>query len=295
MTAGDLHTGFKSRRAGSSNEDLTQKISHSIFVTNFSDSVNSQDLWNKCRVWYGEWDVFNPGLIVKGSFNVENVQIILADEGFEEIKVYYLGGRWVMFECNKIEAKKNLMKHTGICSWFHVIQDVSQDFVSDERVVWVDIEGIPFHAWKQIVYDKLSILSSFLRRFKVMVKDTDSVRGVKIMNAEFSCSEYGLKRGGKENLLLCEVEETEVEKRDFESIFALTLRVYTHWLLREYQEEFLYNYQMVQTKARWVWFLSIGVLEEVIRVGQAMGYSMEGCEKDVGFIIGKQGDDVGFK
>ncbi|GJX31582.1 hypothetical protein Tco_0241437 [Tanacetum coccineum] len=36
----------------------------------------------------------------------------------------------------------------------------------------------------------------------------------------------------------------------------------------------------------------LGVLEEVIRVGQAMGYSMEGCEKDVESIIRTQGEDV---
>nr|GEW69158.1 RNA-directed DNA polymerase, eukaryota, reverse transcriptase zinc-binding domain protein [Tanacetum cinerariifolium] len=37
----------------------------------------------------------------------------------------------------------------------------------------------------------------------------------------------------------------------------------------------------------------LGVLEEVIRVGQAIGFSMEGCEKDIEAIIGNQGDDVG--
>ncbi|GJR22771.1 RNA-directed DNA polymerase, eukaryota [Tanacetum coccineum] len=39
----------------------------------------------------------------------------------------------------------------------------------------------------------------------------------------------------------------------------------------------------------------LGVLEEVIRVGQAMGFSMEGCEKDIQNIIGKQGDDLETK
>nr|GEV61148.1 RNA-directed DNA polymerase, eukaryota [Tanacetum cinerariifolium] len=37
----------------------------------------------------------------------------------------------------------------------------------------------------------------------------------------------------------------------------------------------------------------LDVLEEMIRVGQAMGFSMEGCEKDIQNIIGKQGDDLG--
>ncbi|GKB73607.1 RNA-directed DNA polymerase, eukaryota, nucleotide-binding alpha-beta plait domain protein, partial [Tanacetum coccineum] len=276
MAAGHLHNGFNSRRARSSNEDLTQKISHSIFVTNFPDSVNSQDLWNKCCVYGTVVDVFIPAKLSKagkrfafvrfikvinldrlvenlctlwigshhlfanhvrfdrppkplvtkadfpplngahkphglgnnqfgsqkvngsaGSFvsavngvanplispspalvlddgciierdfskcamgrvkdlnSIPNLQVILTDEGFEDVKLYYLGGRWVMFECIKIEAKRNLMKHTGICSWFHEIQEVSKDFVSDERVVWVDIEGIPLHAWKRDTFAKI--------------------------------------------------------------------------------------------------------------------------------------------
>nr|GEW08186.1 hypothetical protein [Tanacetum cinerariifolium] len=36
----------------------------------------------------------------------------------------------------------------------------------------------------------------------------------------------------------------------------------------------------------------LGVFEEVIKVGQAMGFSMEGCEKDIKSIIGNQGDDL---
>ncbi|GJV79118.1 RNA-directed DNA polymerase, eukaryota [Tanacetum coccineum] len=39
----------------------------------------------------------------------------------------------------------------------------------------------------------------------------------------------------------------------------------------------------------------LGVLEEMIRVGRAMGYSMEGCEKDIESIIKTKGDDVVFR
>nr|GEZ21630.1 RNA-directed DNA polymerase, eukaryota, reverse transcriptase zinc-binding domain protein [Tanacetum cinerariifolium] len=37
------------------------------------------------------------------------------------------------------------------------------------------------------------------------------------------------------------------------------------------------------------------VMEDVIRVGQAMGYSMEGCVKDLAAIIGKQGEENVFR
>ncbi|GJR96171.1 RNA-directed DNA polymerase, eukaryota, nucleotide-binding alpha-beta plait domain protein [Tanacetum coccineum] len=40
-------------------------------------------------------------------------------------------------------------------SWFQVIHDVSQDFVSDERVVWIDIEGVPLYAWSRKSFEKI--------------------------------------------------------------------------------------------------------------------------------------------
>nr|GEX61821.1 hypothetical protein [Tanacetum cinerariifolium] len=39
----------------------------------------------------------------------------------------------------------------------------------------------------------------------------------------------------------------------------------------------------------------LGVLEEVIRVGQAMGFAMKGCEKDIEAIIGNQGAGMVFR
>ncbi|GJS20249.1 RNA-directed DNA polymerase, eukaryota [Tanacetum coccineum] len=62
---------------------------------------------------------------------------------------------------------------------------------------------------------------------------------------------------------------------------------------QEVQEEVSYN-SNGQSKVKEGGSV-LGVLEEVIRVGQAMGYSMEGCEKDVESIIGNQGDDVETK
>nr|GEZ11567.1 hypothetical protein [Tanacetum cinerariifolium] len=57
------------------------------------------------------------------------------------------------------------------------------------------------------------------------------------------------------------------------------------------EEEICDSGQSVATKGGSV----LGVLEEVIRVGQTMGYSMEGCEKDIESIIRNQGDDVVFR
>nr|GFD30556.1 RNA-directed DNA polymerase, eukaryota [Tanacetum cinerariifolium] len=37
------------------------------------------------------------------------------------------------------------------------------------------------------------------------------------------------------------------------------------------------------------------ILEEMIKVGQTMGFSMEGCTKDMEKIIGTQGEQVVFR
>lgn len=33
--------------------------------------------------------------------------------------------------------------------WFQVLQPAIHDFVSEERVVWVDIEGVPLNLWSR--------------------------------------------------------------------------------------------------------------------------------------------------
>ena len=39
----------------------------------------------------------------------------------------------------------------------------------------------------------------------------------------------------------------------------------------------------------------LNVLDDLIRVGQSMGYDMEGCSRDIEHIIGTQGDKDGFR
>ncbi|GKE58066.1 RNA-directed DNA polymerase, eukaryota, partial [Tanacetum coccineum] len=45
---------------GVSYEDFTQKVSHSIYVTNFPDDIDSRGLWKECSVYGTVVDVFIP-------------------------------------------------------------------------------------------------------------------------------------------------------------------------------------------------------------------------------------------
>nr|GEV74313.1 UvrD-like helicase, ATP-binding domain, P-loop containing nucleoside triphosphate hydrolase [Tanacetum cinerariifolium] len=92
---------------------------------------------------------------VKDFTSIPNLYMILKDEGFFDIKVSYLGGTWVLFELKNKDAKENFMKHTGIKSWLYEIQDARTDFVSEERIVWMDIEGIPLNVWTHNTFEKI--------------------------------------------------------------------------------------------------------------------------------------------
>ncbi|GJX36621.1 RNA-directed DNA polymerase, eukaryota, nucleotide-binding alpha-beta plait domain protein [Tanacetum coccineum] len=258
-------------------DDHTQRISHSVYVTNFPNSVNSRDLWNSCSaygtmidvsisvkkskagkrfafvwfikvnnqfrlvenlctIWIGRHHLFAnqvgyerpqkpysppnvksranirpPGVLglhqsnvrtgsyanivngasiaknknssfpvfdlpalildetwandgdlsrhvmgrVKALNSIPNLKTIHTKNGFEETKLSYLGGLWVMIELNNVETKNDLLHHTGVKSWFHEHQDGTFDFVSNERIVWVDIEGILLSVWSHATFFKI--------------------------------------------------------------------------------------------------------------------------------------------
>nr|GEY38938.1 RNA-directed DNA polymerase, eukaryota [Tanacetum cinerariifolium] len=54
-----------------------------------------------------------------------------------------------MIELNSLETKNKLMNHVGVASWFKSLHNVQAEFVAKERIVWIDIEGVPLHAWSR--------------------------------------------------------------------------------------------------------------------------------------------------
>ncbi|GJY30968.1 RNA-directed DNA polymerase, eukaryota [Tanacetum coccineum] len=108
---------------------------------------------------------------VKYFNSIPNLRTTLAKEGFPEVKLTYLGGLWVMIELNNEVTMQKLLQHIGVKSWFHVLQAAKPDFVSEERIVWVDIEGIPLNLWtRETMCIKTKQAYNILEKFKVILK-----------------------------------------------------------------------------------------------------------------------------
>ncbi|GJT55585.1 RNA-directed DNA polymerase, eukaryota, nucleotide-binding alpha-beta plait domain protein [Tanacetum coccineum] len=88
--------------------------------------------------------------------SINNLQVLLSNEGFHNTHVVYLGGLWVMIELKSSKSKSKFMEHVGVASWFRRLCNAQSDFAAKERIVWVDIEGVPLNAWTRSTFQKIS-------------------------------------------------------------------------------------------------------------------------------------------
>ncbi|GJX99122.1 nucleotide-binding alpha-beta plait domain-containing protein [Tanacetum coccineum] len=87
---------------------------------------------------------------------LNNLKTTLIKEGFDKFILKYLGGFWVLIEFHSKEILEKFKSHVGVGSWFTSLEYASDSFYVDERVVWLDIEGIPMKAWTPNTFNKVS-------------------------------------------------------------------------------------------------------------------------------------------
>nr|GEZ31607.1 RNA-directed DNA polymerase, eukaryota [Tanacetum cinerariifolium] len=59
---------------------------------------------------------------------LSNLYVILANEGFDNVSLTYLGGYWVLINIESISSKEKLSKHVGMASWFVELIPSSNSF-----------------------------------------------------------------------------------------------------------------------------------------------------------------------
>ncbi|GJZ10864.1 RNA-directed DNA polymerase, eukaryota [Tanacetum coccineum] len=92
---------------------------------------------------------------VKLFSSINNLRVLLSNEGFTNVRIVYLGGQWVMIELSSAKSKSKFLKHVGVASWFKCLSNAQTDFITRDRIVWVDVEGVPMHAWSRNTFHKI--------------------------------------------------------------------------------------------------------------------------------------------
>nr|GEZ82458.1 nucleotide-binding alpha-beta plait domain-containing protein [Tanacetum cinerariifolium] len=67
-----------------------------------------------------------------------------------------MGGFWVMIVFQDDETKKRFQFNLAVGSWFSQIIQAHNDFVIDERVIWVEVEDVPCKWWSRNAFSRIA-------------------------------------------------------------------------------------------------------------------------------------------
>ncbi|PWA41873.1 hypothetical protein CTI12_AA550140 [Artemisia annua] len=94
---------------------------------------------------------------VKEFASLANLKKVLCNEGFDVLKISYLGELWVLLEFESTKVKDLFKDNGGVNSWFSVLNQASEDFAPEGRIAWVDVEGIPFKLWSDKTFNRIAL------------------------------------------------------------------------------------------------------------------------------------------
>ncbi|GJZ20002.1 RNA-directed DNA polymerase, eukaryota [Tanacetum coccineum] len=93
---------------------------------------------------------------VKEVASLSNLKKALINEGFDDLTIRYMGELWIILEFESVKSKDLFRDNTGAVSWFSVLRQASNDFMPEGRIVWVEVEGIPFKVWSGNTFNRIA-------------------------------------------------------------------------------------------------------------------------------------------
>ncbi|GJX91121.1 nucleotide-binding alpha-beta plait domain-containing protein [Tanacetum coccineum] len=85
-----------------------------------------------------------------------NIKNALANEGFADIIIKYLGEFWIMVQFPSQDARKSFRDNVNVGSWFSILKNASSEFHCEKRIAWVETEGIPFKLWTENTFKRIA-------------------------------------------------------------------------------------------------------------------------------------------
>ncbi|GJZ81284.1 RNA-directed DNA polymerase, eukaryota [Tanacetum coccineum] len=181
-----------------------------------------------------------------------------------------------------------LIKHTGVLSWFSELGHANNLFVSDVRLVWTAIEGLPICAWNKDAIAK--IVSPCGRGIKIIVKGKIywiRIRELEAWSPEFD-DKFQSTQGDDPSHPPGFTPKDDAAKGKEED--ACSVNQFSN------NGNSLNNgVSSVHSGVNRSFSLKSGgsimdVIENLVDIGQTMGYNMEGCKKNLEDIVASHGD-----
>ncbi|GJZ07132.1 RNA-directed DNA polymerase, eukaryota [Tanacetum coccineum] len=225
---------------------------------------------------------------VKQFSSIPNLRVLLSNEGFQNVKLVYLGGLWVMIELESLKTKKKFMQEVLLRTKDRVVTiysdaDVNSKGVSetyfgenDDNFGNDQNSEQPLNE-KEISNDPFNIYDLLKKRYAGVVnssvdKSIPYPPGFTPEKDSQKAEEQGAK--GK---------DSEMSHSRSEGLCSRILEDAQPIKDHLSSEDQGNGYALKKGGS------ILEVLDDMIKVGQTMGYDMEGCMKDMENIIGSQG------
>nr|GEU60940.1 hypothetical protein [Tanacetum cinerariifolium] len=105
---------------------------------------------------------------------ISNMYCICRNEGFDDVKIYYVEGLWVWIQFNNAKSCEAFKPNEALQKVLTTIRVVSLSFIVDERMVWIEITGLPLCAWGLNAFNKVANVFGKIQFFDSDVDDNMS-------------------------------------------------------------------------------------------------------------------------
>ncbi|KAK9064488.1 hypothetical protein SSX86_015870 [Deinandra increscens subsp. villosa] len=131
----------------------------SSFATSSSNSDHSLDVFMISKSKQVPLVNFASSLILKvrDINSLSKVYLLARLEGFSKVKFRYIGGLWIRADCSSLDESVKFANCDSFKSIYQNIQRVTNNtFTVDERVVWIEIAGLPLGAWSSDIFSAIA-------------------------------------------------------------------------------------------------------------------------------------------
>ncbi|GJW65791.1 RNA-directed DNA polymerase, eukaryota, reverse transcriptase zinc-binding domain protein [Tanacetum coccineum] len=87
--------------------------------------------------------------------SIANIRTMCSAKGFLDVDFKYLEGLWVLFVFTSKDVRDKFLNHNGVMSWFSTLKPWHDDFVVEEHLIWLEIEGVPIRAWNNDIFTQI--------------------------------------------------------------------------------------------------------------------------------------------
>nr|GEV05024.1 RNA-directed DNA polymerase, eukaryota, reverse transcriptase zinc-binding domain protein [Tanacetum cinerariifolium] len=103
---------------------------------------------------------------------ISNMYHVCQAEGFVDVKIHYVGGLWVWLQFSSVNSCEAFKSNESLNKLWTFIKVPSPFFVVDERVIWIEVSGLPLCAWGSSAFKKITNLFGKFNFFDDDVEDS---------------------------------------------------------------------------------------------------------------------------